>query len=228
MSDQPKETFEQFKNSFSYSTRTDLDFKWLKSLSDEDAAAFFVGLLAKASEAADDGDTSRLADHIVEYTKLGYIKPGAFVYEDGGLAPLSKPLSECNVALLTTSGHFVEGEDPQPFGVENMTQTEAIERISDFIRAKPTLSFIPPDVESGKLRTRHGGYPIRSAQDDPNVAIPIDHMCDLADEGVIGSYVGAYSFVGATSQIRLQKESIPEWIAELRSKNTEVAFLVPV
>ncbi|MGO1469365.1 MULTISPECIES: hypothetical protein [Bacillota] len=41
-----------------------------------------------------------------------------------------------------------------------MTQQEAINRIGEFIKEKPTLSFIPKDTPVDKLYVRHGGYDI--------------------------------------------------------------------
>ena len=42
--DRPAETFEEFRTSFSYGSRTDLNFKFLKSASDAEAAAMFQNL----------------------------------------------------------------------------------------------------------------------------------------------------------------------------------------
>jgi hypothetical protein len=39
------ESFKGFKNSFSYGSRTDMNFNFLKNLSEEDAAQFFQDLL---------------------------------------------------------------------------------------------------------------------------------------------------------------------------------------
>jgi hypothetical protein len=36
------------------------------------------------------------------------------------------------MAVLSSSGHFIEGDDPKPFGVVDMSQEEAIDRIGDF------------------------------------------------------------------------------------------------
>ena len=48
MIDTPKpESFEDFKKSFSYGSRTDLNFKFLAKLSDDQAAKFFQDLLWK-------------------------------------------------------------------------------------------------------------------------------------------------------------------------------------
>ena len=40
-----RETFAEIKNSFSYGKRSDMNFKFLKSLSEEDAGQFFQELL---------------------------------------------------------------------------------------------------------------------------------------------------------------------------------------
>ena len=74
----------------------------------------------------------------------------------------------------------------------------------------------------------HGGYPVRSAENDPNVAMPVDHMRNLADEGVIGSFAGAYSFVGACSQMRLLRKTGPQWVERLQSENIDAVVLAPV
>ena len=52
----PQETFEAFKNSFSYSTRTNLDAKFLAALDESDAAAFFEELIKRAVTIADGSD----------------------------------------------------------------------------------------------------------------------------------------------------------------------------
>ena len=58
------ETFGEFKNSFSYGSRTDLNFKFLKSLPDEEAATFLQELLWKLGDAFDDGDYTRVYEHV--------------------------------------------------------------------------------------------------------------------------------------------------------------------
>ena len=114
---------------------------------------------------------------------------------------------------MSSSGHFVEGDDPQPLGINNMTQAEAEERINDFIKEEPQLSEIPIDTEQKYSRVRHGGYDVRGAQKDANVNFPIDRMRELSDEGVIPElHPTAFSFVGACSQMRLQKETGPRFL----------------
>jgi hypothetical protein len=53
MAQEPKETFEEFRRSLNYGTRTDLLFNVLggQILSDKDVAEFFRGLLEKLGDA---------------------------------------------------------------------------------------------------------------------------------------------------------------------------------
>lgn len=223
------ETFEEFKNSFFYGSRTDLSFKFFKSLSVEETAVFFQELLEKVIDTVDDGNVDRLIEHVVAGQVKGYNKPTNFVYDDGPFKQLAKPVSEMRIGLLTSTGHFLAGDDPEPFGVKNMTQEEATQRISDFLKHTPALSKIPLDTPNEQLRVRHGGYDIRGVLADRNVALPLDRMRELEEEGVVGTAVSpAYSFVGAAAQHRMQKQSIPKWIDLFKSQNIDGALLIPV
>jgi len=228
-SDNPQETFEEFKKSFSYGSRTDLNFKFLKGLSDEDAARFFQELLWKLGDSFDDGRFSRIVQHVFEWQIKAYATEGNWQYDDGPFTPLQKPVSELRLGLFTSTGHFVEGDDPEPFGVKHMSQEEATDRISDFTKAEPKLSTIPVDTPRAELRVRHGGYDVRGVQRDPNVAFPIKILRQLAREHVIGQLAPqAYSFVGACSQLRLLKHAGPQWVEQLQAQQIEAALLIPV
>jgi len=223
------ESFEAFKRSFAYGSRTDLNFKFLSNLSDEDAAQFFQDLLWKLGDSFDDGELDRLVEHVYEWQVRAYSGESEWAYAEGPFAPLQKPLSESRLALLTSSGHFVEGDDPEPFGVKHMTQEEAVEKIVDFIRSEPRLSFIPTDTPKGRLRVRHGGYDIRAARTDPNVAFPLEILVELVRDGVIGELAPqAFSFIGACAQKPLLKETGPQWVRLFQQHGIDAALLVPV
>ena len=66
------ETFSEFKNSFSYGYRSDLNFKFFKGLSDEEAAAFIQGLFSNVVEAMDGGSWQPVAEHVIAGQKLSY------------------------------------------------------------------------------------------------------------------------------------------------------------
>jgi len=229
------ESLQQFKDSFAYGTRTDLLFKFLKDLSPDEAAQFFQELLVRLGASSDDGDLGRVIEHVVEWQARAYTpRPdaahaGPWVYQSGPFAPLTRPVSESCVALLTSSGHFVDGDDPRPFGVAGMTQDEATRSIGEFVRSKPQLSIIPSHTPIERLRVRHGGYDIRGASADANVAFPLERMRECAREGLIGTLAPeAYSFVGAAAQTPIIKESGPEWTERLKERGVEAAVLVPV
>jgi D-proline reductase (dithiol) PrdB len=222
------ETFEEFKNSFAYGSRTDLNFKFLKSLPSEEAATFLQELLWKLGDSFVDRDIDRLIQHVYEGQAQAYAGAGRWTYEDGPFTPLEKPLAECRLGLLTSSGHFIDGDDPEPFGVKDMSQAEAIERIDDFLKAEPKLSAIPIDTPQAQLRVRHGGYDIRAAQADANVVLPLDRLRELAQDGLIGELASeAYSFVGACAQTRLLKHAGPQWVGMLQAQQIDAALLVP-
>jgi D-proline reductase (dithiol) PrdB len=110
-----------------------------------------------------------------------------------------------------------------------MTQHEAMARVDAFLKAEPTLSVIPVDTPTEKLRVRHGGYDIRGAVADPNVAFPLERMRELAREERIGELAAnAYSFVGACAQTPLLKHTGPEWVKLLQSQAVDAVVMVPV
>ena len=222
-------SFEEFKKSFAYGSRNDLNFKFLAGLSDEDAATFFQELLWKLGDTLDDGSADRLIAHAVAWQVRAYAGEGSKTYDDGPFTPLRKPLAQSRIALMASSGHFVAGHDPQPFGVENMSQEEACERIMDFIRSEPRLSTIPAGTPREQLRARHGGYDVRAAQADPNTVLPHEIMLELAGEGRFGELASdVYSFVGACSQRRLLNKTGPQWVKLFQERGVDAAVLVPV
>jgi len=223
------ETFEEFKNSFSYGSRTDMNFKFLNALSDVEAGEFFQELLWKLGDASNDGQLDQVISHIYQWQVRAYSDKSRRQYDDAPFTALSKPLSESKIGLLTTSGHFVEGEDPEPLGVKDMSLEEAQSRISEFLKADPVLSVIPTDIPREKLRVRHGEYDIRAALDDYNVVLPIDRIGELEHSGLIGQALGnAYSFVGACSQRSLVNDIAPQWAEMLKAQGVDGMILVPV
>ena len=136
-----KESFEAFRKSFLYGSRANLNFKFLSNLSDEEGYLFFEELLSKLSECLDDGNFNRIIEHMVDWQALRYFEQKNFAYDSGPFAPLKKPLSDSKLLLLTSSGHFVEGNDPEPFGVKEMTQEESMARFEDFLKdLQPSLT----------------------------------------------------------------------------------------
>jgi len=109
-----------------------------------------------------------------------------------------------------------------------MTQEQAVERISEFMKDSPVLSEIPSSSSSSELHVRHGGYDTRSALRDPNVTFPIDRLREAQASGRVGRLADAFfSFPGATAQGRLRKV-LPEWLERIRQQDIDLMLLVPV
>jgi hypothetical protein len=223
------ETLAEFKDSFFYGSRADLNFKFLQHLPEQAAAEFFRLLLWKLGGALDDGDFSRLIEHVLEWQGRGYAEAKQFAYADGPFTPPAKPLSQARMSLIASSGHFVDGDDPEPLGIADMTQEMAMAKIMEMIKLPPTLSAIPFDTPPQRLRVRHGGYDIRGAEADHNVALPLDGLRQLQTAGKIGALTeNAYSFMGACAQMRLLKQNGPQWVSLLQAQAVEALLLVPV
>jgi len=224
-----KETFDEFRNSFSYGSRTDLLFKFLKSGSEQLADDFLQEILGLTGDLIDNGDTTPIVDAIVRAQCEAYSGPGNFEYDSKPFATLDQPISESKIALLTTTGHFAAGDDPKPFGMDDLTQDQVVKMTSEFGKADPILSEIPTTTSAEETVVRHGGYDIRATAADRNVSLPIDRMSELDAEGFIGGFVSpAYSFVGLASQLRLRKEIAPGWAARARAAGAQAAVLIPI
>ncbi len=233
--DSSTETIKQLRDSFFYGSRSNLNFKFVSNLSDGEFGEFLAELFVALETAINHGDPATVVETInfwqVEAHAGKHAAKSSFQhqYDNVPMAQLTKPLSECRVALLTSSGHFVAGDDPEPFGVVDMTQHQAEARIMDFLKETPTLSSIPMDIPADQIRLRHPGYPTNAALADHRVNLPLEHLQALVGDGTIASVLpNAYSFVGAASQLKLKKNIAPVWADRLRDEGADLALLVPV
>lgn len=166
MAEQQFEALEDFKASFAYGSRTDLNFKFLKSLIDAEAAEFLRRALELLSDAADVGEVTALVEHwyraqIEAYEPAPDAEP-RFKYDDAPWASLGKPLAEARIAIVTAGGVYVGGDDPM--GADGPTQAEVTTQIGESLRGEPLLSTIPRDTPSDRLCVRHPGYDVRAAR----------------------------------------------------------------
>ena len=132
-------------------------------------------------------------------------------------APLSKPLSQAKVALVSTAGLVLPEQEP----------------FDNTIRGGDT-SFrkIPADTDLRRLVDTHRSqsYDHSGLHQDPNLAFPLDRLHELAAAGRIGSVNHRHlSFMGSiTAPGRLTRDSAPAAAELLVADRVEAALLVPV
>ena len=142
----------------------------------------------------------------------GYVDQGEAI----PFAPLPAPLSACRIALITTGGLHTTTQ--QPFDMEN-PDGDASYRV------------IPGNADLAELTITHKYYDHRDADRDPDILLPLTHIHDLAQRGVIGDVAPRhFSFMGhidgAQVDVLLQKTA-PEVAAVLQADQVDVVLLTP-
>jgi D-proline reductase (dithiol) PrdB len=132
-------------------------------------------------------------------------------------SPLRKPLSEARVALVTTAGLVMPGQ--QPF--------------DDTIKGGDcSFRVIPHDADVASLIDTHRSetFDHTGIRSDPNLAFPLDRLHELARHGRIGSVAEHhFSFMGSiTVPGRLVRDSAPAAAQLLVEDSVDIALLVPV
>jgi D-proline reductase (dithiol) PrdB len=130
---------------------------------------------------------------------------------------LGKPLRECRVALVSSAGLVLPGQEPFDSGI----------RGGDF-----SFREIPADTDVSMLVDTHRSETFDHADilDDPNLAFPIDRLRELEVRGRIGSVNRRHlSFMGSiTAPGRLVKHTAPEAVRTLVDDAVDAALLIPV
>ena len=131
--------------------------------------------------------------------------------------PLGKPLASCRVAAVSSAGLVLP--DQKPFDPKA--------RGGD-----PTFRQIPGDADLTTLVDSHRSHSFDHSgiRRDPNLALPLDRLRELAASGRIGEVNRRHlSFMGSlTAAGRFVRETGPEAAAWLVEDRVDVALLVPV
>jgi D-proline reductase (dithiol) PrdB len=113
--------------------------------------------------------------------------------------PLKRDLKKCRIALVSTSGAYVEGM--QPFGENDLS-----------------FRLIPSDTATKQIRFVPGHFDTSKGSDDPNVMFPLDRLRELATAGEIGGLSEYCLSMGLTTELRKLKEVVSWEIAEVVMK----------
>ncbi len=131
--------------------------------------------------------------------------------------PLAKPLRECRVALVSSAGLVAPGQAPFDAGVRG---------------GDPSFREIAGDADPRTFADTHRSesFDHTGLREDPNLAFPLDRLCEVAVAGRIGSVAPRHlSFMGGiTAPGRLVRDTAPVAARRLRDDGVDVALLVPV
>ncbi len=132
-------------------------------------------------------------------------------------APLQKPLKDCRLAVVSSSGFITNGQAPFDESI----------RGGDYSFRK-----IPSDMNANELIDTHRSkiFDHSGLRQDPNLAFPIRRMQELVIKGRIGSLTSRYlSFMGSiTAPGRLIKKTLPAVVKLFKDDGVDVALLIPV
>lgn len=129
--------------------------------------------------------------------------------------PLTKPLPECRVALVTTSGACLPA---------SQERFDSKSRLGD-----DTFRIIPSGTDPEEIALAHPGYDTRRSKEDLDTVFPYQLLKKLAVQGVIGEAAPRhFSFMGFVPRPeRLIWQSAPQVGRLLREDGVDLAILVP-
>ena len=110
--------------------------------------------------------------------------------------PLKRDLKECRIALVSTSGAYVEGTQ-HPFTDNDLT-----------------FRLIPNDTDTRNIRFVPGHFDTSKGAEDPNIMFPLDRLRELLAAGEIGKLSDHHVSMGLTTELRKLKEVVSWEIAE--------------
>lgn len=131
---------------------------------------------------------------------------------DAPFTPIGKPLNAMRVALISSAAVYRGGYDPYRYGRDDHTFRE-----------------YPPHIDTRDLTTNHYAFNKQSAFEDINCVFPVDRFRELEQEGFIGRFLTAMTFMGAIfSRTAAMRHLFPSMVTRVKQAGADLAFLVPV
>lgn len=135
--------------------------------------------------------------------------------------PVSRPLADSRVALLSTAGISMLS-DP-PFDMESERKNP--------MRGDSSWRRIPASARTGDVAVNHLHIDTGYIERDLNVALPIELLGSLAAAGRVGSVAPShYSIMGfqGNDSSKLVNESAPQIAETMKSEEVDLVLLTPV
>ncbi len=110
--------------------------------------------------------------------------------------PVAGKLKELTVALVSSTGVYLEGQEPF---TDNGDESYRV---------------IAGDADTSLLRFKHGHYDTAEAARDPNCVFPLDRLRELAEEGFVRKVSNKHiGFKGFSTDLKAQYERLAPAIA---------------
>lgn len=138
----------------------------------------------------------------------------------GAWTPLTKPLSQCRVALISTAGIALRSDEPFDQQGER----------DDPWWGDPSWRSLPAAVTAADVTIGHLHIDPGPAEQDLDVILPATRLLELAEEAVIGEPSGRlFSIMGYTlDATELVGTTAPELSQALIDDEVDLVLLVPV
>jgi len=131
-------------------------------------------------------------------------------------APPQKPLAECKLAMVTTSG--VHHSKQEPFDMQDS-------------EGDPSFRAIDAATISDDYKITHDYYDHSDAEKDLNIIFPLQRLQELQQEGFIGQLADThYSFMGHIDGRHIATligQTAQEVVKKLKQDQVDVVLLTP-
>lgn len=120
--------------------------------------------------------------------------------------PFKKSLAESSLALVSTAGFYLEGDEP--FDV-------------DSARGDAGFRTIPSDVDKSRLRIAHTHYSHARVKKDINVLFPLERFSELVEAKVIGRLAPSFYSFGFGGDLVKEFVGVPDGSARLLARKLQ-------
>jgi len=152
---------------------------------------------------------------------LGAAIPDTPSHEPIPWTPVAKPLADSKLALLSTAGISMRGDERFDMEGERRRPTWG----------DPSWRPLRADATSATVEVDHLHIDTGYARRDLNVALPLDRLRELVAAGEVGAMADThYSVMGyqGSDPSQLVDESAPAIAEAMRSEEVDLALLAPV
>lgn len=154
------------------------------------------------------------------YRSIGYKQDYQWARNDTcAFTPLTKPLSECRIGLVSTAAMVTLGEDGEDLEPVRMMGSNQLEVFS-----------LPSDWPVARLRSTSEDHDrFQTDMADFGAYFPKDMLRTLADDGVIGSFADeCWRILPNYSKRKVENVDAPEVLRRAQAQQVDALAITPV